>query len=63
MAAKAQPEQQQQQNIVREEGGVGGSRVLMTIELEMTRKDGGGAGGRSEPLSLFSRLANQLTFK
>lgn len=74
--AKAQPKQQKpQQTVVRkaERAGGGGEdgsgRVLMTIELELTRKNGeegpSGEGGtaKSEPLGLFSRLANQLAFK
>lgn len=51
-------------------GGADGSgRVLMTIELELTRKNGeegpGGEGGnrKSEPPGFLSRLANRLTFK
>lgn len=73
---KAQTEQgRQQQTIVRkaEKLGVGGvdssGRVLMTIELELTRKNGEerpvGEGGirRSTPLVLLSHLADQLTFK
>lgn len=72
--AKAQPKQQQRTIVRKTErvgGGVGESadRVLMTIELELTRKNGemgpsGGRGtGRSKPLGLLTRLANQLTFK
>lgn len=72
--AKAQPKQQQR-TIVRKTAKVGGGgedgsgRVLMTIELELTRKNGeevpGGeeGKGRSKPLGLLSRLASQLTFK
>lgn len=71
---KAQPKQQQR-TIVRktERAGGGGEegsgRVLMTIELELTRRNGEegpsgeGGTGRSEPLGFLSRLANQLTFK
>lgn len=73
--AKAQPEQQQQRTVVRKAEKVGGEgvdgsgRVLMTIELELTRKNGeerpGGEGGtrRPEALGFFSRLADRLTFK
>lgn len=74
--AKAQPEQQQQQRtVVRKAekvggGGVDGSgRVLMTIELELTRKNGeerpGGEGGTRRPkaLGFLSHLADQLAFK
>lgn len=72
--AKAQPKQQQR-TVVRKTEKVGGGgedgsgRVLMTIELELTRQNGeegpGGKGGigRSKPLGLLSQLANQLTFK
>lgn len=70
---KAQPKQQQQRTVARktegEEGGGEEGRVLMTIELELTRKNGeerpGGEGGigRSKPLGFLSRLANRLTFK
>lgn len=75
VAAKAQPKQQQQRTVVRKTEKVGGGgedgsgRVLMTIELELTRTNGeegpGGEGGtrRSKPLGFLSRLANQLTFK
>lgn len=71
--AKAQPKQQR--TVVRKTekmggGGVDGSgRVLMTIELELTRKNGEegpvGEGGirRSKPHGFLSRLADQLTFK
>lgn len=74
--AKAQPKhKQQQRTIVRKTERVGGGgqdgsgRVLMTIELELTRKNGEEAAAveagirRPEPLGLLSRLANQLTFK
>lgn len=77
--AKAQPKQQQQQQqrtvarkterVVGGGGEEGPGRVLMTIELELTRKNGeerpGGEGGtgRSKPLGFLSRLADQLTFK
>lgn len=77
MAQPKQQQQQQQQTIVRKTERVGGGgggeegRVLMTIELELTRRngeegpggEGGGGPGRSKPLSLLSRLANQLTLK
>lgn len=70
--AKSQPNQQQR-TIVRKTERVGGGgeegRVLMTIELELTGKNGergpsGARGmGRSRALGLLSHLANQLTFK
>lgn len=73
---KAKPKQQQQQRtVVRKTEKVGGGgqdgsgRVLMTIELELTRKNGeegpAGEGGirKSKPLGFLSHLANQLTFK
>lgn len=72
--AWAQPAQQR--TVVRKTekmGGGGGAdgsgRVLMTIELELTRKNGeegpGGESGirKSEPPGFLSRLANRLTFK
>lgn len=72
--AKAQPKQQQRTIVRKTErvggrGGEGADRVLMTIELEMTRKNGeeGPGGergtGRFRPLDLLTYLANQLTFK
>lgn len=76
VAAKARPKQQKspQQIILKQTERVGGGgeegsgRVLMTIELELTGKNGEeaiveGGTGRSKPLGLLSRLANQLTFK
>lgn len=64
----------QQQAVVKKterlEGGQEGSgRVLMTIELELTRKNGaegaGGEGGtgKAKSLGLLSRLADRLAFK
>lgn len=51
-------------------GGVDHSgRVLMTIELELSRKNGEGGspadGGlkKPKPLGFFSRIAEQLTFQ
>lgn len=50
-------------------GEQGPARVLMTIDLELTRRNGeqrpGGEGGigKSEPVGFLSRLVNQLTFK
>lgn len=73
--AKAQPKQQKPQRAVvrkAERAGGGGEdgsgRVLMTIELELTRSEEGGPGSeggtaKSKPPGLFSRLANQLTLK
>lgn len=76
--AKAQPVQKQRTIVRKTEkvggGGAGGGedgsgRVLMTIELELTRINGeegpaGEAGtGRSKFPGMLSRLANQLTFK
>lgn len=74
MAAKVQPKQKQQQHtIIKETEGVegggeeGSGRVLMTIELEMTRQSGEegssseGGTGRSEPPGLLSRLSKRLT--
>ncbi|KAF0046692.1 hypothetical protein F2P81_000325 [Scophthalmus maximus] len=74
MAAGARSNQQQR-TVVRKTEGVGGGgeegpgRVLMTIELELTRKNGEkgpgseGGMGRSAAPGFLSRLANQLTFK
>lgn len=72
--AKAQPKQQQRTIVRKTEKVVGGGedgsgRVLMTIELELARKNGeerpGGRGEirRSKPLGFLSQLADQLTFK
>ncbi|KAK5860363.1 hypothetical protein PBY51_021847 [Eleginops maclovinus] len=72
--ARSKPKQQQQQRtIARKTEGVGGGgeegRVLMTIDLELTRRNGeekpaGDAGrGRSALPGFLSRLSNQLTFK
>lgn len=77
---EAPPKQQrqqdeQQQTAVRKTEGVGEGgeegqgRVLMTIELELTRKNGeegprGADGsGSSKAPGLLSRFANQLSFK
>ncbi len=72
---KAQPKPQQQRTVVRKTEKVGGGgqdgsgRVLMTIELELTRKNGEegpsgeGGTGKSKPLDFLSNLANKLTFK
>lgn len=77
---KAQPKQQrrqdkQQHTAIRKTEGVGEGgeegkgRVLMTIELELTRKNGeegpsGAEGsGSVKPPGLLSRFANQLSFK
>lgn len=74
-AVAKQKHEQKQRTVVRKTEKVGGGgeegsgRVLMTIELELTRKNGeeGSVGeggiGRSKSLGLLSRLANQLTFK
>lgn len=50
-------------------GGDHSGRVLMTIELELTRKEGegpsaaGGGAKKAEGVGFLSRLADQLTFK
>ncbi|KAF1384068.1 hypothetical protein PFLUV_G00138430 [Perca fluviatilis] len=72
--AKAQPKHQQRtvarktERVVVGGGEEGPGRVLMTIDLELTRKNGeerpGGEGGMgsSKALGFLSHIADQLTF-
>lgn len=75
--AKPQPKHQQRtvarktervERVVGGGGEEGPGRVLMTIDLELTRKNGeerpGGEGGMgsSKALGFLSRIADQLTF-